>query len=247
MGVSTLEYLRQFLGGGFRRLANQLMPHGPSGRTMAAALRRLAATREVRTVVDVGASNGRWSLLARRHFPQARYLLIEAQATAHEPALRRLHARWPQMEYVLAAAGAGEGTVYFDRSDPLGGLASDQPLPGDTTEVPVTTVDLEVSRRGLQGAYLLKLDTHGYEMPILEGAAATLRRAEAVIAETYNFDICATAYRFGQMTLWLEERGFRCVDLVDVLHRPGDGALWQMDLVFVPEGSAEFRRRTYRP
>jgi hypothetical protein len=42
---------------------------------------------EVATIVDVGASDGRWSDLATRYFPSARYLLIEANSV-HEPGLR---------------------------------------------------------------------------------------------------------------------------------------------------------------
>lgn len=232
MAVSWLELTRQIVGGGFRRLANDLLPNGPSGRTMEGALRRIAATAGVRTVIDVGASNGRWSVMARRHFPHARFLLVEAQARAHEASLRDLRERWPEMEYVLAAAGSEVGTIRFDASDPLGGIAAPEASGPHVVEVPVTTLDAEAGRRGLGGPYLVKLDTHGYEVPILEGATGVLRDAAVVVVEAYNFDLSATTRRFAQMTLWLEERGFRCVDLVDVLHRPRDGALWQMDLVF---------------
>src|SRR4051794_5991216 len=56
------------------------------------------------TMIDVGASNGSWSLAAKRVFPEARVHLVEAQAV-HEPALRDLAARRPDFGYVLAAAG----------------------------------------------------------------------------------------------------------------------------------------------
>ena len=239
------EFLRQLLGGGFRRFANEIMSNGPAGRTMEGALRRLAPARQVQTVVDVGASNGRWSIMASRHFPGARYLLVEAQAAAHETALRKLHARRPQMEFVLAAAGAREGTVHFDASDPLGGMASEQQLPGPSIEVPVTTIDAEVARRRMPGPFLIKLDTHGFEVPILEGAAQTLQQTAILVIEAYNFDLSPTSLRFPQMSLWVEKRGFRCVDLADVLYRPRDGALWQMDLFFVRDPGLE-GRQAYR-
>jgi len=245
MVVGPGAWLRSFLGGGFRRLANELAPLGPSGRSMDGALRRLAGA-GIRTVVDVGASNGRWSLAARRHFPGASFLLVEAQAEAHGAALERLRRRWPEVDLVLAAAGDRVGAVTFDARDPLGGVAGAAPGDPGSRTVPMTTLDAELDRRSLAGPYLLKLDTHGFEIPILEGARRTLPQARALVIEAYNFRVSGTALRFHELSAWLEQRGFRCADLVDVLHRPRDGALWQMDLVFVPVGAPEFGSEEYR-
>ena len=48
------------------------------------------------------------------------------------------------------------------------------------------------------------------------------------------------------MCAFLEERGLRCIEVVDVMRRPGDGALWQFDLFLVPKDRAEFASSTYR-
>jgi FkbM family methyltransferase len=177
--------------------------------------------------------------MASRHFPAARDLLVEAQAAAHGAPLQKLHARRPQMEFVLAAAGAKKGMVHFDDSDPLGGMASEQPLAGPSIEVLQTTIDAEVAARRMPGPFLIKLDTHGFEVPILEGAEETLRQTAVLVIEAYNFDLNATSLRFPHISAWVEKRGFRCVDLADVLYRPRDGALWQMDLFFVRDASLE--------
>jgi hypothetical protein len=90
------------------------------------------------------------------------------------------------------------------------------------------------------GPYLLKLDTHGYEVPILEGARETLTRTEAIIMECYNFRIAPECLMFGDMCQHMERLGFRCIDLVDPMHRLADDSLWQMDLVFVRGDRPEF-------
>jgi hypothetical protein len=41
------------------------------------------------------------------------------------------------------------------------------------------TIDGLVRRNNLGGPYVLKLDTHGFEVPILEGAHAVLAEASA--------------------------------------------------------------------
>lgn len=213
--------------------------------TMAGALRRLAARRpEIRTIVDVGASDGRWSLAARRVYPRASFLLFEALEDPHGPALRRLAAE-SGMHIVVAAAGDRPGEIHFDAGDAFGGAASRAATGDHDLVVPMSTIDDEVSRLGLPGPYLLKLDTHGFEVPILEGARETLDRTEAVVIEVYNFPIHPDALMFPEMCRWLEARGFRVVDLVDVMRRPGDAALWQFDLVLVRATGPEFASNRY--
>ena len=198
----------------------------------------------VNTVIDIGASDGSWSSLLMRHYRDCQYLLIEAQPV-HENALRSFCARHPNAQFVLAAAGEREGRIHFDARDPFGGQASYSQTGTGNIEVPVVTIDAEVASRALKPPYLLKLDTHGFEVPILAGAAKTLSEAEVVVVECYNYRIAPECLTFDEMCRYLGERGFRCIDLVDPLHRPYDDSFWQMDLVFVRKNRPEFEYRHY--
>jgi FkbM family methyltransferase len=215
-------------------------------RTMEQGLEVLARRHPIATVIDVGASNGMWSRLARPHFPDAAYLLIEAQGLHHERDLALLKASDPTFDYVIAAAGNHEGILHFYADAPLGGVASETHTGKFDIIVPATTIDLEVTRRSLRPPFLIKLDTHGFEVPILEGAAATLASTGALVIEAYGFELQPGTLRFHQLCAYLEVRGFRCIDIVDVMYRPSDGALWQMDLFFVPSSSPEFSVNTYQ-
>jgi FkbM family methyltransferase len=193
----------------------------------------------IRTVIDIGASNGDWTERALAHFPNCQYLLIEAQLV-HERDLQAFCRKHPQAQYVLAAAGAAPGQLYFDASDPVGGQASQVPYAHNNLVVPVTTVDAEVERLGLPGPYLLKLDTHGFEPPILQGAQRTLPAVAALLMECYNFRIAPECLLFDEMSVHLRTLGFHCVDLGDIMHRPHDEALWQMDMAFIRDDPAVF-------
>lgn len=197
----------------------------------------------VGTWVDVGASDGSWSLRARRHFPAARFLLFEplAERQAALAALRERHG----FDCVTAVAGAAPGTVTFAVDPRLDGSSVAAPGASATRTVPVETIDGALAARGLAGPYGIKLDTHGYEVPVLEGAARTLLQANLLIIEAYNFTLTPGSLRFHELCAWLERRGFRCCDLADPMRRPGDGALWQMDLAFAPATSPLFASNRY--
>lgn len=207
---------------------------------MARALRSIGCRHpDIATVIDVGASDGRWSADLMPHLPRARYLLIEAQSL-HKPALDRFCAKHPNAQVALAAGGGSVGQIYFEADVPFGGRASLTPPAQNCITVPVTTIDHEVQTRKLPGPYLIKLDTHGFELPILEGAKATLAQTDVVVMECYNFHVMPEALLFDEMCRHMHGLGFRTFDLVDPLHRPHDDALWQVDIVFMRETHPAF-------
>jgi FkbM family methyltransferase len=215
------------------------------GASLEAALRR-ASARGLRpkTILDVGASDGRWTQKARRHFPDAGALLVEAQSL-HEAPLRRYCAATPGVDYILAVAGDKDGEVFFDATDPFGGAAAATPQGPHWKRLPMVAIDAQVAARKLPGPFLLKLDTHGFEVPILEGAKATLAQVELAVIEAYNFQLQEGCLRFHELIAYMEARGFRCIDLCDPLWRRKDGALWQMDLFFVRADRSEFASNAY--
>lgn len=217
------------------------------GMDMASVLRRVARMApQVATVVDIGASTGRWSALAMPFFPQARFIGIDPLAE-REPALRRLKASAPRFDYELCAAGATDGgevmlavTPNLDGST-VGGVAA------QIRPVPQRTVDGIVSARGCTGPYLLKFDTHGVEVAILEGARRTLEQTAFIVMEVYNFRHTPGVLRFHEMCALLDDLGFACFNLADPMQRPFDRALWQMDLFFARKEHPLFAECSYHP
>jgi FkbM family methyltransferase len=214
-------------------------------RSMVDALRGIAKRGHLfNTVIDIGASDGSWSLSLLEYYPTCQYLLVEAQPV-HEEKLKIYCNEHGNSQYVLAAAGEERGQIYFDATEPFGGQASYTPYPSNSIQVPVTTIDYEVRTRSLKPPYLMKLDTHGFEVPILKGALKTLADTEVVVMECYNFRIAPECLLFFEMCEYLAGFGFRCIDLVEPLWRPYDGSFWQMDLVFIRNNRTEFAYRGY--
>lgn len=210
------------------------------------ALWRLAGRElEIGTVIDIGASDGRWSAVCEKHYPACHYLLVEAQA-AHSQALETYCAARPKAQYVLAVAGDECGEVYFDDRDLFGGVASKIRSVNAHKIMRQITIDNEIGTRALPGPYMIKLDTHGYEVPILLGAKETLRKANLVVIETYNFRVQRSRLLFHEMVAYMRELGFGVIDMSEPIWREFDRAFWQIDLFFVPLNRPEFRVSSYR-
>ena len=200
---------------------------------------------EINTVIDIGASDGCWSRECMKFLPSAQYLLIEAQEP-HKIGLEKLQKEKKNVDFILAAAGNRDGKIFFENSNLFGGLASETPFDNNCIEVPVVKVDNEILKRRLKGPYLIKLDTHGFEIPIIEGALETLKHSELVIIETYNYQLTKDSLRFYQMCDYMEKKGFAPIEMADLMRRNYDNSFWQMDIFFIPKWRKEFDCNSYK-
>jgi FkbM family methyltransferase len=224
-------------------IAGGMMPNQSA--TFAAALARLRRRNlKLGTVIDIGASDGRWTREVLPLFPTARFLCVEAQP-AHEAKLKDFVSQHSQVEYALCAAGERVGETSFDATDLLGGWVQNRPYGSKSITVPMSTVDQLVNERQLCEPFLIKLDTHGYEVPIITGAAATLQKTHALVVEVYNLPAGPPAVPFYEFCRWIASYGFRCIDMFDPLYRPLDAAFWQMDLLFLRDTRPEFQELSY--
>ncbi len=202
----------------------------------------------VETFIDVGASDGCWTRDAAAVYQESQFLMVEA-LEERRPALDRLVASDPRrLHYVLAAAGEAAGETSFYVADDLDGSGTASGSGGDNAalrKVKVVTVDEELGRRGLKGPYCLKLDTHGFEVPIMNGAKNTLAAASLVIIEAYNFKLGQHGLLFWELCVLMDSHGFRVADLVSPMFRPYDGLFWQCDLFFVRKDWPAFKHVTF--
>lgn len=242
-----MEIMKKLVKLGFEKLGYKIqrIPKIENEFTMEGALQRcLNRGLMINSVLDIGASDGRWSRICLNFLPNAKYLLIEAQAD-HKAGLDKFKTEYNNVDYVLAAAGGKEGKIYFDNSSLFGGLASETPFENNCIEVPVIKIDREIERRKLESPYLIKLDTHGFEIPIIEGAINALKSAELVIIETYNYKLTNNSLKYFQMCDYMEKLGFSSIEMVDFMSRKYDHSLWQMDTFFIPSKSKEFLYNFY--
>lgn len=214
---------------------------------MASMLQRLAGRGiPVRTVIDIGASDGKWSIACMEYFPEALYLAVEPLEERRK-ALESARRRFTSFDYAICAAGGVDGEeVSLNVTADLDGSTVDGQNPGVKRTCRIRTIDSLLTEKNLPGPYLLKFDTHGYEMPILSGCGDVLKNTTAIIMEVYNFQLTPTSLRFHDMCAHLERLGFRLADIAEPMLRSYDNAFWQIDMLFLQAGADVFQYRHYR-
>ncbi len=194
-------------------------------------------------VIDVGAAKGDWSAEAMIYWPEAYYTLFEP-IKEYEPKIRREVKENIKAEYVWGVAGAAAGSVRFSVSDDMYGSGVYGNEASNTRDVPVFRLDESVQSKS--GSLLVKLDTHGFELPILQGAKNVMPRTDVFIIEVYGFYVSPTAPLFHELTAHLFESGFRLFDIIEVMRRPSDGAFWQADAIYLRKDHPVFQSNSYQ-
>ena len=84
---------------------------------------------------------------------------------------------------------------------------------------------------------MLKVDAQGYELEILKGATETLPAIEAILLEVSTIEINVGSPLLHDVVGFLKTLGFVAYDILQIHRRPLDGALNQVDFIFVREQS----------
>ena len=180
------------------------------------------------------------------YFPRAQYLAIEPLEERKEP-LEVCKSRFKNFNYALCVAGDIDGgEVGLKVTEDLDGSTIDGINQGVLRLCRMRSVDSLISELSLPGPYLIKFDTHGYEIPILSGCKKILLNTNAIIMETYNFDISPKSIMFYEMCIHMNKLGFRSANLANPMLRLYDKMFWQCDILFLRNDHESFFYRNYR-
>jgi FkbM family methyltransferase len=99
-----------------------------------------------------------------------------------------------------------------------------------TREVEVITLDDYARRYAIDSVYLIKIDVQGFELEVLEGAHAVLKKTDYVFVEAAIRPLYAGAPRFTAVYDFLADHGFHLMTL-RAWHR-GNHVLVETDMLF---------------
>lgn len=191
-----------------------------------------------KTVIDVGVGNGTETLY--RGTAGAKYFLIEAVPDTKgvvKAISQRLNAT-----LFNVAAGKQSGTVeFYQHADVTGSsllkqLESNERLNGELISVPMEPLDALIPNDIAQPA-LLKIDTQGAELDVLEGAKNSLANIDMIILEVSFHQFREGAPEVSDVVCYMREIGFVPYEILEGHYRSLDNALAQVDIVFVKNES----------
>lgn len=195
-----------------------------------------------RTVIDVGANIGQFTVAASRLFEDVAIHCFEPLPACLKM-LRHNTRRLPRVLVYPVALGSSAGTGTFrvnshSHSSSLLPLAEAHrlafPLAREVQriEVPVTTLDQAFARVELRPPVMLKLDVQGYEAETIRGGVNTLNRVDHVICEASLKPMYHGETLFLDLIGLMEASGFQFMRPVGWLANPKSGEILQMDALF---------------
>lgn len=199
-------------------------------------------------ILDIGAYKGEWTMIARRIFPDASILMLEAQEERIPDleAIKQLHAGRTNYRISLLGAEHRENVVFNKYPNaPTGNSVLSGWKNGNKFQVKCTmrTVDAILAEVGWPGPEFIKLDVQGYELEVLKGARASLSKAQAVLMEVSLIDMYRDNPLIHDVVTFMQERDFQAYDICGLMRRPLDQALAQIDMIFVPKVSALIKNK----
>jgi FkbM family methyltransferase len=189
-------------------------------------------------IVDVGASDGRWTTPALPLFPEARFLLVEP-LDQHEAALKVLAQQERRITCFQGLVGRAAGTARFMQRGYQSSLLGthDGSAFGETREQPIFTLDEIIRRLSFPSPDIIKLDIEGSELDALRGAVEALRSAVLVQVEVNLIPFKKDLPLMDDLVGFMTEQGFRVLDVFGVHGRPLDGLPAQGECFFMKKDS----------
>jgi FkbM family methyltransferase len=167
----------------------------------------------IRTIYDIGANVGTWSLLARAVIPEAEVHAFEPLEVCRADFLRNTEAvGGVRLHQVALASCDGSATMHVGVVADVSSLLppTQRVSGGKQTKCILQTRSLDsyIAEHGLPNADLLKLDVQGYELEVLEGARGMMRNVRAIISEVSLVPLYHGQCLFGDVVAFLAKEGF---------------------------------------
>lgn len=203
-------------------------------------------------VLDVGAYEGSYIEYYRRMWPNATYHCFEPLPGKVDEMRTKFAAFLDKTIHIhqMALSDKVADDVPFFVGGRDGEMSSldDRPaskrryfrflLEASKTPVQVSTIDAQVKELGIKRVNLIKLDVHGAEGRIIDGARQTLRykKPEILYIETFFIPMYGDGPMFWQLCAQLDKMGYSLFDLYLVTRSFVNRQVKYADALFVHKG-----------
>jgi len=188
------------------------------------------------TVFDVGAYQGDFTGMCLNIWPDSQIHAFEALPDKAQQLESRFQGK--KVKVVGNLVGDERKEVQFFADETASSVLESQEFtPKKKLNLKMITLDDYVLENSLPAPNFLKIDTQGYEYPILKGFEKNLEKVEVLLLELNFIEIYYKVTLAHKIIEHLSNHGFVVYDVCEIHRRPLDRALIQMDFLFVKENS----------
>lgn len=193
-------------------------------------------------VVDIGAYEGNWAKDFLEVFPSAKILMIEAQPGKLNK-LEEVCSDYSNVFSHIAVLSDEHGKeIYFHEDETSSHVVINKTEKYFAYES--ETLDNILKKRGFSYPDFLKLDVQGYELEVLGGAKESLDQAEFCLLEVSLLQL-QNEPLLSDVVHFMDEQGFQSYDICQLMRRPFDKALYQIDLLFIRKDSRFLKEKRW--
>jgi FkbM family methyltransferase len=192
-------------------------------------IRRRSSRGAGTVVIDVGAFDGRTATFLKEHLAAEKVFCVEAHPERATDLARRLAGAGFEVRHFAAAEAGGSGLLHVPSDDRAASLLElDKAAVGHgatlSTEsiLPVPVMTLDAAFADVGRVLLLKIDTQGTELRVLNGAQTLLKRTRFVLTEMNAHTLYRGTCQYFEVDEFLRRNGFSLVDIT-VSFRGDDG------------------------
>ncbi len=196
-----------------------------------------------RTVLDVGANVGQFTVASVKLFPNVQIYSFEPEPDSIKQ-LRKNTSSFDNIRIIPIAIGDSIGEIDFQVNTyrqassilPLSS-ARRKAFPSakvcETIKVELSTLDKVLAGIELQQPILLKLDVQGYESKVLFGAGEILKKVDYVLVETCFEPLYEGEVVFRELLEIMESYGFKFSRPINFMTSPLNREIIEVDILFV--------------
>jgi len=188
-------------------------------------------------IIDIGAYEGTWTLHVLEVYPNARILMLEAQRKK-EPILQKLRDHYGNIDYRIALVSSTDGKEkLFGECETNSQVVENGQNDNNVYSLPTQTLDSILAQARFPYPDFLKLDVQGHELEVLKGSENAMAHSEVCLLEVSLLDLGNKQPLLSEMVSFMDEKGFQAYDISQLMRRPFDKALYQVDMFFVKKSS----------
>lgn len=197
---------------------------------------------EPKTIIDVGANIGQFSVAALKLFKQAKIISIEPDPEVAIKLKNNIREN-SNTEVIVCAAGDKTGEVKFFRNKDSQvssimeiGVIRKNLFPNSKVKaevnVPMNTLDSLFENRELQKPILLKLDVQGAELKVLNGSKNLLKNVKWIVIEVAFVNLYKGEPSFNELCKILKQYNFNFKKPLNYHISPNRLEIIEMDALF---------------